>query len=122
MANKSIDKALHSLDVIEKSDNRIKGIARSGILKRTPQKQAPEQPPAKNTPATVLKQPAQPGKPRTPWGTMPSLSDIALRREQAAKVQPAKPFTPLVPGRKMTVHEQQQYRLEQARQKEAARK
>lgn len=63
-------------------------------------------------------------KPRTRWGTMPSLADIAARNEHARTVAtpPAKPFVPTdFKSGKMTIHEQQEYRLQQAREKEAAR-
>lgn len=78
----------------------------------------------KEQPVETITKSQKAEKPRTRWGTMPSLADIATRNEHARTVAtpPAKPFVPTdFKSGKMTIHEQQEYRLQQAREKEAAR-
>jgi len=118
MTGPQLDKALDVWD----------GLVKSEINKPLPvapnRKKGNSQDNKKEKPVETITKSQKAEKPRTRWGTMPSLADIASRNEHARTVAtpPAKPFVPTdFKSGKMTIHEQQEYRLQQAREKEAAR-
>lgn len=128
--NAAITKALEKLDQLEKAS---KPPSKSPAIKfprmlRISKKQTVEQKPDKPVKAVIQKETTPmrstqpPEQPRTPWGCMPTLRDIADRR-QSAQSPANRPFVPIDPkAPRMTVQEQQEFRLQQAREKEAARK
>jgi hypothetical protein len=122
----ALSKALRELDRLEKSSKptgtRLYGIG-NGLLKMSVKKTT-EQVPVKEIKAAPQQKPAtpQPEKPRTRWGVMPTLADIAARNAGTRHQAPARPFVPIdAKAPRASVQQQQEYNLQLARQKEAAR-
>jgi hypothetical protein len=117
------DRALRKLDVLEQTDARIRGTVRAGgLLIRTQRPPAPVRtlPPKVTPPVVTAPAPTAPERPRQVWGTMPTLGQLADQRHAAMQTAPTKAFIPIDGTGRMSIHDQQQFRLKQAQAKQAA--